>query len=265
MIDCAPAPAPLARRSHRTLSSIRTASIRTASIAQRPVIHRRRRFLLLLRRRSSADSCCRETVSGQSPSSAALGIAGGSVATDELASASERGTRRLCRPTASRSAARDRSAAEGPQDRCCQVPLCPFPLLPSISLFHGWSVSESLEHQGKRPVHPGPVHPHLIRAAGVRVTTFALVIAPCGRTAFLPSVATPYGCLFCSISSPLRGTSRYPYGSSHEASATPGAARSSHHRSVLPQAPQPWREAVLPPRDLVASGCGDPCRNSTAR
>lgn len=82
--------------------------------------------------------------------------------------------------------------SEGLQDTCYQVPLCPFASWSSSSLFHGWSVSGSLEHQGKQSVPLWPVPLSLLRAAGVRVWLFRLVIAPSGCTAVLPSVIRPY-------------------------------------------------------------------------
>jgi hypothetical protein len=49
----------------------------------------------------------------------------------------------------------------------------PFASLSSSSLFHGWSVSGSLEHQGKRSVPSGPVPLPLLRAAGYGSGCFA--------------------------------------------------------------------------------------------
>ena len=154
--------------------------------------------------------------------------------------------------------------SERPQDHCCQVPLCPFPSLPPFTPFHGWSVSGSLEHQAKRLVHPGPVHPRFIRAAGVRVTTFHLVIAPFGCTALLPTVATPYGCLFRSpvrhervpvrvLSRSVSDDGRSPV---HRISHPAAAGASAVARSVLPtprlRRVRLWRTLWFPHRDSIA-------------
>ncbi len=135
---------------------------------------------------------CGVTAVGVPLSSAALGMAGGSVSDRRSGELSERWNLSAM-PTNSvseRSGEAERS--EGPQDRCCQVPLCPSSFLPSSVPFHGWSVSGSLEHQAKRLVPSGPVPLPLSRVAGVRVAQFLLVIAPFGRTAFSSAVATPY-------------------------------------------------------------------------
>lgn len=87
---------------------------------------------------------------------------------------------------------REVERSEGPQDTWYQVPLCPFASLSSWSLFHGCSVSGSLEHQGKRCVPSGPVPLTLVRAAGVRGQLFRLLIAPSGCTAPSTSVIRPY-------------------------------------------------------------------------
>lgn len=156
-------------------------------------------------------------------SSAALGLAGGSAATDGPASEASGGTCRLCRPTASRSAARDRSEAEGPQDRCCQVPLCPFPLLPPFrhstagALAEAWNIRGNVPYT-LDPYTPSPSAQRVYGSCRFRWIYWLLGVQPFCRPLQRRTDAS---------SAPPRGTSGYPYGSSHVASAMSGAARSA--------------------------------------
>lgn len=261
MIDCAPAPAPLARRSHRTLSSIRTAPTRTAPIAQRPVLHRRRRFLLLLRRRPSVDSCCRETVSGQSPLKRSAGHSRRE-RSDRRAGERQRAVEPVGYADQQRLEAQRETGAQR-RVRRRAVARFPYALFPSCRPFRCSTAGALAKAWNTRGNGPYTLDPYTPTFSAQRVYGSRRLPWSTHLVAVRPS-CRPRQRRTGASSARLRGTSRYPYGSSHEASATPGAARSSHHRTVLPQALQTWREAVLPPRDLVASDCGRPCGHSTA-
>lgn len=211
--------------------------------AQRQVIHR-------LAAPFAASSTCGQMRRGRRGvlhSSAALGIAGGSAATDGPASEASGGTCRLCRPTASRSAARDRSEAEGPQDRCCQVPLCPFPLLPPFRHSTAGALAEARNIRGNAPYTldpytPSPSAQRVYGSCRFRWIYGLLVVQPFCRPLQRRTDAS---------SAPPRGTSGYPYGSSHVASATSGAARSAPPGgSCCRRRIRPGAQRSTTPRDL---------------
>ena len=180
-------------------------------------------------------------------SSAALGIAGGSAATDGPASEASGGTCRLCRPTASRSAARDRSEAEGPQDRCCQVPLCPFPLLPPFRHSTAGALAEAWNIRGNDPYTLDPYTPSPSAQRVYGSCRFRWIYGLLGVQPF----CRPLQRRTDASSAPPRGTSGYPYGSSHVASATSGAARSAPPGgSCCRRRIRPGAQRSTTPRDL---------------
>lgn len=193
-------------------------------------------------------------------SSAALGIAGRErQRPDGPVSAANGGTRRLCRPTRPGAQRRDR-AERGSEGPCCQVPLCPFPLLPPSRCSTAGALAEAWNIRGNGlytldPYTPSPSAQRVYGSRRFAWSSHHLGVQPSCR---------PWQRRTGASSAPPRGTSGYPYGSSDRASATTGAARSGHRRTVLPQALQPWRAAPSAPRDLVASGCGKLCGFSTA-